>query len=54
MPKKESTQAPEVVTEDQAPESQLVEMVRDSAPFTADVHPEEVANFKAGGWEVKK
>ena len=32
----------------------LVRMVRDEshpAPHTADVHPDEVENFRAGGWE---
>lgn len=34
-----------------------VAMVRDSAtnpkPHAADVHPDEVENYKAGGWMVK-
>lgn len=34
----------------------LVRMVRDEsafpAPYSADVHPDEVESFKAGGWEV--
>jgi len=33
-----------------------VHMVRDPevypAPHTADVHPEEVDNYKTGGWQV--
>ncbi len=37
-----------------APEIELVKMVRDQdqAPFTADVHPAEVENYKKGGWRV--
>lgn len=35
-----------------APEIELVKMVRDQAPFTADVHPAEVENFQKGGWRV--
>lgn len=35
----------------------LVTMVRDAEQFpashTADVHPDEVENYKAGGWQVK-
>lgn len=29
-----------------------VKMVRDGEPNTADVHPDEVANYAAGGWSV--
>lgn len=33
-----------------------VKMVRDGAtypaPLTADVHPDEVENYKVGGWEI--
>lgn len=36
-------------------EPSIVKMVRDAeqfpAPHTADVHPAEVENFKAGGWQ---
>lgn len=36
----------------------LVVMVRDAdqfpPPFTADVHPDEVANWQATGWLVKE
>lgn len=36
--------------------SELVKMVRDAAeypaPLTAEVHPDEVGNFAAGGWIV--
>lgn len=35
-----------------APKIELVKMVRDQAPFTADVHPAEVENYKKGGWRV--
>lgn len=39
-----------------APAVQLVNMTRDAnaypAPHTADVHPAEVDNFAAGGWQV--
>ena len=35
--------------------SELVRMVRadDSEPNTADVHPDEVSNYQAGGWIVE-
>lgn len=42
-------------TEQEAPEKasvKLVKMVRDEAPFTADVHPAEVENFNAVGWRI--
>lgn len=34
--------------------AELVKMTRDSAdePKAADVHPDEVENYKAGGWVV--
>lgn len=39
-----------------APVVQLVPMHRDQAawpePHTADVHPDEVANFASGGWLI--
>lgn len=44
--------------EAKAPKSKLVKMVRDSehfpAPHSADVHPDEVSNFVAGGWRAQK
>jgi hypothetical protein len=39
-------------------EGELVAMVRDAeqfpAPHSADVHPDEVENYKVGGWTVKE
>jgi hypothetical protein len=35
-----------------AVKKQLVEMVRDDGK-TADVHPDEVDNFKKGNWRIK-
>ena len=36
-----------------APAIELVKMVRqDGPPFEADVHPDEVDNYMAGGWEL--
>lgn len=39
-------------------ESGTVRMVRDAelfpAPHCADVHPAEVENFKAGGWQEER
>jgi hypothetical protein len=33
----------------------LVKMIRPgSAPATADVHPAEVGNYAAGGWQIEK
>jgi hypothetical protein len=36
----------------------IVQMVRDAkeypAPHSADVHPDEVENYKVGGWTVKE
>jgi len=31
---------------------ELVKIVREGNPSTADVHPDEVENYKAGGWSV--
>ena len=45
---------------DQAPPeaTALIEMVRCEkeypAPWSADVHPAEVDNYRLGGWEIKK
>lgn len=38
--------------EEKPEDSGLVKMVRESVdgPSTADVHPDEVQNFKRGGW----
>jgi hypothetical protein len=48
--KAKAEQAPAAAT---AP--RLVRMVRDAsafpAPHSADVHPDEVENFRAGGWQ---
>jgi hypothetical protein len=30
----------------------LIKMRRDTAPFTADVHPDEADNYRKGGWYV--
>jgi hypothetical protein len=42
--------------ENQSQEIQYVRMVRDSeaysAPHEAQVHPDEVENYRPGGWEV--
>lgn len=40
--------------EDKEKTVKLVKMVRDSEeePHTADVHPDEVENYKKGGWRV--
>lgn len=41
--------------QDEAKETNAVAMVRDSEqypePHSADVHPDEVENYKAGGWK---
>jgi hypothetical protein len=47
--------AHEASAHEAAPTSKLVRMVRDAsafpAPHSADVHPDEVENFRAGGWQ---
>lgn len=38
---------------DETPQVELVKMKRpDGEPNTADVHPDEVANYMACGWEL--
>ncbi|HKX32092.1 MAG TPA: hypothetical protein VJ302_30680 [Blastocatellia bacterium] len=64
MAKSNETAAGEKATpatpeESGAPQVQLVKMVRPQpqfpgGPITADVHPDEVANYLAGGWSVEK
>jgi hypothetical protein len=53
MAKKPAAKAPAADTESKA-DAKLVRMVRDAdaypAPHSADVHPDEVENFAAGGW----
>lgn len=54
-PNKKPIEPETTETEQEAPEKAsvtLVRMVRDVAPFNADVHPAEVENFKKGGWRV--
>lgn len=51
---------PETQTIEAAPAVELVKMVRPpfecdcAAPFEADVHPDEVPNYAAGGWRIKE
>lgn len=61
MPRENKTAAKEETNgqeEAQAEAVLTVSMIRDEpdhpgGPTTADVHPDEVANYEAGGWIVK-
>ena len=48
------TAAEQAAAEQAAAEQGLVKMIRDPeywpAPHSADVHPDEVGNYAAGGW----
>ena len=46
--------APAESTAGESAPVETIKMVRDTAPFTADVHPAEIENFKLGGWVVAK
>lgn len=50
--KKEKSEAAEPETDGTETDVELVKMVREGDPSEADVHPDEVANYKAGGWRV--
>lgn len=51
MARKPATAKPAAPKADASPAVVLVKMKREKEPFTADVHPAEVENFAAGGWE---
>jgi len=53
IPVIDSNNPPEDKTVQQEP-VELVKMVREGEPSTADVHPLEVENFKAGGWRLEE
>lgn len=54
QPKDEAVQADQQQPKDEAVQLVTVAMVRDEliypAPHSADVHPGEVENYRAGGW----
>lgn len=53
MAKAKAKPEPGEITEPETTaETELVKMVRDSKPFTADVHPAEVENYRLAGWQV--
>lgn len=54
QPKDEAAQAEQQQPKDDAAQATTVAMIRDQTiypePHSADVHPDEVENFRAGGW----
>lgn len=51
--KKEKSEATEPESDGAETDVELVKMVREEGePSEADVHPDEVANYKIGGWRV--